>query len=93
MSQLVEPSGFVKQLQDYRLTTAHILYHMPDHPNLLQTYIWQDYDLCPRYPVLRKFLDFWSKNLDGRLHSVKVSSCELMHVPQWRNAHDYLTLH
>ena len=85
--------GLVLQLNDYRLTTAKILYHMPDHPVLLQTYIWQDYDLQPRFPVLRKFLDFWSRNLDGKLHSVEVASCTAMRVPQWRNANDYLTLH
>ena len=43
------------QLKDYRLTTAEILYRLPDHPGILQTYVWQDLDLAPRYPVLRKF--------------------------------------
>ena len=32
---------FVKQLAGYGLTTAHILYRRPDHPWLLQTYLWQ----------------------------------------------------
>ena len=63
-----------RQLRDHRLTTAEILYHLPDHPRILQSYIWQDYDLAPRFPVLRKFLDFWSANLDGKLHSVRVAS-------------------
>lgn len=62
------------QLRNYRLTTAEILYHMPDHPALLQSYLWQDLDLSPEYPVLRRFLDFWERNLDGRLHSVKLAS-------------------
>ncbi len=62
------------QTRDYRLTTAEILYHMPDHPGLLQTYIWQDLDLAPQFPGLRKFLDFWSRNLDGKLHSIRVAS-------------------
>ena len=31
----------------YRLTTAEIIYHMPDHPSLLQTYVWQEFDLAP----------------------------------------------
>jgi len=62
------------QLRDYRLTTAEILYHLPDHPTLLQSYIWQDYDIAPRFPVLHRFLDFWSRQLDGKLHSVKVAS-------------------
>jgi len=56
------------QLKDYRLTTAEILYHLPDHPDILQTYVWQDLDIAPRFPVLHKFLDFWHRELDGRLH-------------------------
>jgi uncharacterized protein Usg len=86
-------AGLVLQLKQYRLTTAEILYHMPDHPSLLQTYLWQDYDLAPQFPTLRKFLDFWSSNLDGRLHSVKVASVGVIQPPQWRNAQELLTLH
>ena len=58
-----------KLLSDYRLTTAEILYHLPDHPTLLQSYIWQEYDMAPRFPVLHRFLDFWSSNLEGRTRS------------------------
>ena len=32
-------------LKGYRLTTAEILYRMPDHPDLLQTFLWQELDL------------------------------------------------
>jgi uncharacterized protein Usg len=66
------------QLRDYRLTLAEILYHMPDHPGLLQSFIWQDFDLAPEYPVLRKFLSFWDRELDGKLHSVKVATNKLI---------------
>ena len=69
---------FKKQIEGYGLTTAEILYHMPDHPKLLQSYIWQDYDLCPDFPVLRKFLDFWARTLDGALHSVTVGHSRLI---------------
>jgi hypothetical protein len=31
---------FRRQLEGYGLTTANILYRRPDHPWLLQTYIW-----------------------------------------------------
>ena len=85
-------SGLVMQLKQYRLTTAEILYHMPDHPSLLQSYLWQEYDLAPQFPTLRKFLDFWSHNLDGKLHSVKVASVDLLTPPKWRNAQELLTL-
>ncbi|NYZ14644.1 Usg family protein [Azospirillum sp. RWY-5-1] len=66
------------QLRDYRLTTAEILYHLPDHPALLQSFLWQDMDLAPQYPVLRKFLDYWERNLDGKLHSVKLATQPLI---------------
>ena len=48
-------------LKDYRLTTAEILYHLPDHPSLLQTYVWQGLDIAPKFPVLHKFLAFLGK--------------------------------
>ena len=72
------------QLRNYRLTTAHIFYRLPDHPSLLQEYVWQDLDLAPRFPVLSKFLRFWEKNLDGQLHSVKVAHCELIKPAEFR---------
>lgn len=65
--------AFQSQLEGYRLATAEIVYHLPDHPGLLQSYIWQDYDLAPRFPVLAKFLAFWTAELEGRLHSVRVA--------------------
>ena len=48
------------QLQGFSLTTAEILYRLPDHPSLLQTYVWQEYDLHPRFPRLKAFLGFWT---------------------------------
>ena len=80
------------QLRDYRLTTAEILYHLPDHPSVLQSYIWQELDLAPKFPVLHKFLDFWSRNLDGKLHSVRVGSIALITPGEWRQA-TLLSLH
>ena len=67
-----------QQLRGYRLTTAEILYRLPDHPVMLQSFIWQDLDLAPQFPMLRKFLCFWQTSLDGKLHSVRVASCGLI---------------
>lgn len=72
------------QLRNYRLTTAEIIYRMPDHPGLLQSFIWQDLDLAPDFPVLRRFLDFWQRNLDGKLHTVRVANCQLIHTAEFR---------
>ena len=85
--------SLAKQLQDYRLATAEILYRLPDHPELLQTYIWQDLDIAPRYPVLRKFLDFWEAQLDGRLHSVRIASARLIQPGKWSHPGVVLHLH
>jgi len=67
-----------KQLRGYRLTTAEVIYHLPDHLSLLQAFIWQIMDIAPNFPLVYKFLDQWEKNLDGQLHSVKVMSVSLI---------------
>jgi uncharacterized protein Usg len=81
------------QLKDYRLTTAEIVYRLPDHPDLLQSYIWQDLDIAPRYPVLHKFLGFWQRELDGKLHSVRVASASLVKPAQFRTPGAFIQLH
>ena len=81
------------QLQGYRLTTAEILYHMPDHPGLIQSFLWQEYDLAPQLPRLNKFLDFWVREIDGVLHSIMVAERKLITADEL-SARDYeLTLH
>ena len=75
-----------KRLEGYRLTTAEILYHLPDHPGVLQTFIWQELDLAPLFPVLRKFLDFWEREIDGKLHSVRVASSGVFSAREVRHA-------
>ena len=75
------------------LATAEIIYHLPDYPELLQSYIWQNTDLAPELPALRKFLHFWEANLDGRLHSVTVTSCKLVRGHELRHANREFLLH
>jgi uncharacterized protein Usg len=84
MSLVASRSELALQLKNYRLTTAHILYRMPDYPALLQEYVWQDLDLAPNFPVLNKFLRFWEDNLDGALFSVKVAHCDLIQPAEFR---------
>ena len=85
-------SALGRQLDGYRLATAEILYHLPDHPGILQSYIWQDYDIAPQYPVLTSFLDFWAREIDGKLHSVNVAGKKIITPGAWRHA-SLLTLH
>ena len=53
---------FRKQVLGYGLTTAEIVYRRPDRHWLLQTYVWQDYDMFPNFPALKDFLAFWETN-------------------------------
>lgn len=85
--------SFVAQLQDYRITTAEILYWMPDHRHVLQSFLWQNLDLAPRFPALTKFLDFWDRNLDGKLHKVTVVNAQLIKPAEFRLACGLYTLH
>ena len=86
-------SAMELQLQGYRLTTAEIIYRLPDHPSVLQTFVWQRYDIAPRYPELNKFLDYWHKEIEGKLHAVYVASNEILgpnrldHVEAIYNVH------
>jgi uncharacterized protein Usg len=71
-------ADFKRQLAGYGLTTAEILYRRPDHQWLLQSYVWQSYDLFPEFPELQKFLEFWRSKLEGPLHSVTVAHSKLI---------------
>lgn len=75
---------FKAQLAGFSLTTAEIIYRLPDYPALLQSYIWQDYDLAPRFPKLKTFLEFWSAKLDGKLYKVTVAHAKLIRPAELR---------
>jgi uncharacterized protein Usg len=77
-------SDLERQLNGYGLTTAHILYRIPDFEAVLQTFVWQDYDLAPDFPEMHKFLDFWQTRLDGPLQSVRFTHQRLIGPNEWR---------
>ncbi|MGB0720079.1 MAG: Usg family protein [Bdellovibrionales bacterium] len=79
-------ADLTKQLSDYRLTTAQVYYRLPDFEEILQEFIWQDYDLAPKFPQLKKFLGFWERKIDGKLHSVYVAKREIITTSDYRNA-------
>ena len=87
------PVTAAQQIRAYRLTTAEILYYLPDHPALLQSFVWQHLDIAPRFPVLTRFLDFWAREIDGRLHSVRVGTAGLLNESHWRHADAVFRLH
>lgn len=84
---------FAKQLEGYGLTTAHILYRLPDHPGILQTYVWQEYDLAPVFPELKGFLAFWEREIEGPLHSITVAHAKLIKPAEFKAVDGVVTLH
>ena len=84
---------FEKQVAGYGLTTAEILYRRPDHKWLLQSYLWQDYDLFPEFPELKRFLAFWEEKLEGPLFKVTVAHCKLIKPAELRTADGVFRLH
>jgi uncharacterized protein Usg len=82
-------------VRDYRLVLAEIRYYFPDHPTIIcpHTFTWQRIDLPPKLPLLVEFLNFWENSLDGKLHSVKVASAELIEPSRFRHANTVLRLH
>ncbi|MBN8994747.1 MAG: usg protein [Rhizobiales bacterium] len=84
---------FQRQIEGYGLTTANILYRIPDHPKVLQTYVWQAYDLAPVFPELKRFLAFWERELEGPLHSVRVAHHRLIDPRGVRMASAEIVLH
>jgi uncharacterized protein Usg len=86
-------TDFEKQVNGFGLTTAHILYRRPDHRWLLQSYVWQAYDLFPDFPELSKFLRFWEDELEGPLHSVAVAHQKLIKPAEFRAVGGVFRLH
>ncbi len=84
---------FQRQVEGFGLTTAQILYRRPDHPWLLQAYVWQEYDLCPHFPELHGFLEFWQKSIEGALHSITVAHSRLIKPAELKAVDGVFRLH
>lgn len=97
--ELTDPSrrsvsdDFRKQLAGYGLTTAEILYRRPDRKWLLQSYVWQNYDMFPDFPALKDFLSFWQQKLEGPLHSVTVAHSRLIRPAEFKAVDGVFRLH
>ena len=86
-------SDFARQLNDYRLTTVDVTYRMPDHPGLLQCFLWQCFDLPPSFPAVERFLAFWRASIEGRLHCVRIAYAAPLGDGRWTRVEELRTLH
>jgi uncharacterized protein Usg len=88
-----EHGEFEQRLKGATLLTAEVLYYMPKHPTLLQTFMWQTLDEAPKFPRLEKFLDFWRREIDAVIHSVRVASGEPLSPAAWRKVDGIIQRH
>lgn len=86
-------TDFEEQLNGRRLTTAEVLYYIPDHPKLLQTFTWQTLDLAPEFPRIHQFLDYWRREIDAVIHSVTVSAAGLITPARVRITRELTVIH
>ena len=60
---------------------------------VLQEFIWQEFDLFPKFPELNKFLSFWEREIEGPLHSVAVAHQCLISPAECRMVAEEYRLH
>ena len=84
---------FSRRLGGERLTTAEVLYYLPDHPALLQSFLWQTLDFAPQFPRVHRFLNFWGREIDAVIHSVTVSAAGLISPARLDIAREVGVLH
>ena len=83
---------FLLQVKGYGLMTAEISYFMPDHPKLLQLFVYQQYHVAPRFPVLHRFLDHWRSDSEAVRHSVRVAHQHLIRPAEFRAVDGVITI-
>lgn len=59
-------------IREPRRTTLQLYYYMPDHPSLLQEFMWQTLDVPPTFPRIHRFLAYWRREVEAVIHSVNV---------------------
>ena len=89
----MQQTDFSRQLRGEGLTTTEVLFYMPDHPALLQRFMWQTLDLPPEFPRVYRFLDFWRREIDAVIHSVTCSAVGLVSPAKLEVGRDIGTLH
>ena len=67
---------FQQRLAGSGLLTAEIIYRMPDHPSILQTFAFQTLDVGPQFPRLHEFLDHWRREIEAIIHTIRVAHAD-----------------
>ena len=89
---LMGDRDFALQVAGYGLSTVQVHDYLPDHPSLLQLFVMQQYDVAPNFPELDRFLDYWRREIEAVLHSVRVAHKHLIGPAEWRAVDGVITI-
>jgi len=85
--------AFRQMMEGYGLTTAQIFYYRPEERHLLAEFVWQFYDIHPKFPRLWNFLEFWNTSIEGPINSVVIAHARLIRPSEWRVIDKEFLLH
>ena len=85
-------SEFEARLNGAGLLTTEILYYMPDHPKILQSFTWQTEDKAPEFARLAQFLDHWRREIEAVIHSIRIAHADWCGPQGWRNVDEIMRL-
>lgn len=77
---------YLKRQPGYGLATASIIYRFPDYPHIIsvRSLTRQFHDVCPDFPVLNEFIEWWKKQIEGQIEFVKVAHVLLLQQRELR---------
>ncbi|MFN3592191.1 MAG: protein usg [Thermaurantiacus sp.] len=78
--------------QGYGLLTAEISYWMPDHPSILQLFVFQKHDVAPFFPVLGRFLSHWKREVEATMHMIRIAHSHWQGPTDWRAVDEILPM-
>lgn len=70
----------------------NVLYFLPDHPSLLQEFIWNYNDIVPELRETHKFLNYWHNNIEATINQILLN-VDHKGWNDYRNVIDMQNLH
>lgn len=89
---MTHSADFEARLMGSGLLTTEILYYMPDHPKLLQSFTWQTMDKAPEFARLARFLDHWRREIEAVIHSIRIAHADYIGPSGWRSVDEVLNV-
>lgn len=65
-------------------TTIQIFYHVPDHPSIIQEFLYQDLDHVPQFPRMHRLLNYWHAHIEATIQSVQLAVSGYGRLPEYR---------